>query len=141
MKYLESFNGQLRFFRETHKFSYQDIASLCNVDASVAEAWENKSPRVYPSLENLLDVCFKTGASLEYFIDIPQTRELPQLELPGIAPEQPVDDLAETLEELDKTLSNSLPKDEELELLKRFRKSDPQNKELILQLMGMQVAT
>jgi len=137
MKYLKSFNGQLRFFREAHKLAYQDVASLCNVDASVVEAWEGSTPRIYPSLENLLDICFKTGASLEYFLDIPQVVELPQLELPGIAPEHPVDDLSESLDELNKTLDARLPKDDELELLKRFRKSDPQNKELILQLMGM----
>ena len=138
MKYLKSFSKQLRFFRETHKLSLQDVADLCNIDASVVDAWEQGgSTPVYPSLENLLDICFKTGASLEYFIDLPKPSELPQLELPGFVVSEDATDLSETLNALDKQLEALLPKDQELELLKRFRKSDEQNRELILQLMGM----
>lgn len=138
MKYLKSFSKQLRFFRETHKLSLNDVANLCNVDESVVGAWEQGGPNlVYPSLENLLDICFKTGASLEYFLDVPTQGELPQLELPGFVVSSDPDDLSETLNALDKEIDAVLPKEQELELLKRFRKSDEQNRSLILQLMGM----
>ena len=139
MKYLKSFNKQLRFFRETHKLDHDDIAQLCHVDISVAEAWEQsaQNSRVYPSLENLLDICFKTGASLEYFLDIPRTNDVSQLELPGISSDDGGHDLNECLRELDQQLDAALPKAQEQELLKRFRKSDEQNKQLIMQLMRM----
>ncbi|KZY98101.1 hypothetical protein A3744_31520, partial [Oleiphilus sp. HI0073] len=97
MKYLKSFSKQLRFFRETHKLSLSDVANLCNVDESVVDAWEKGgSNSIYPSLENLLDICFKTGASLEYFIDLPVQGDLPQLELPGFVVSGEPDDLSET---------------------------------------------
>ena len=138
MKYLKSFSKQLRFFRETHKLGLKDIADLCNLDESVVAAWEKGGVNpVYPSLENLLDICFKTGASLEYFIDLPNPKDVPQLELPGFVPSGDDDALSETLDALDKELEAALPKDQELELLRRFRKSDEQNRSLILQLMGM----
>lgn len=138
MKYLKSFSKQLRFFRETHKLSLSDVANLCNVDESMVGAWEQGgSNPIYPSLENLLDICFRTGASLEYFIDLPAQGDLPQLELPGFVISGEPDDLSETLNALDKELEAVLPKEQELELLKRFRKSDEQNRSLILQLMGM----
>jgi transcriptional regulator with XRE-family HTH domain len=138
MKYLKSFSKQLRFFRETHKLGLNDVANLCNVDESVVGAWEQGGANpVYPTLENLLDICFKTGASLEYFIDLPVQGDLPQLELPGLVISGEPDDLGETLDALDKQLDAALPKEQELELIKRFRKSDEQNRSLILQLMGM----
>ena len=98
MKYLKSFNKQLRFFRETHKLHHEDIAQLCHVDVSVVEAWEQAGQvsRVYPSLENLLDICFKTGASLEYFLDIPQSNDVSQLELPGLSNDSGAHDLNES---------------------------------------------
>jgi transcriptional regulator with XRE-family HTH domain len=138
MKYLKSFSKQLRFFRETHKLSLKDVADLCKLDESVVAAWEKGGLNpVYPSLENLLDLCFKTGASLEYFIDLPNPNDVPQLELPGFVSNDDKDELSETLDALDKELDAVLPKDQELELLRRFRKSDEQNRSLILQLMGM----
>ncbi|KZZ60646.1 hypothetical protein A3762_03075 [Oleiphilus sp. HI0125] len=136
MKYLQSFSKQLRFFRETHKLSLSDIANLCSVDESVVKAWEDSNAQVFPSLENLLDICFKTGASLEYFLDVPSAHQFPQLDLPGID-ESEFSDLSDSLNELDKHLDDALPKQQELALIKRFRKSDPQNQELILQLMGL----
>lgn len=138
MKYLHSFNEQLKFFRETHKLEQDDIAKLCGLDSSVVAAWESQTQalRVYPSLENLLDLCFKTGASLEYFIDAPNASDIPQLELPGLI-EEANGSLDDSLSELDEQLEALLPKDQELELLRRFRKSDEQNKKLIIQLMGM----
>ena len=138
MKYLNSFNKQLRFFRDTHRLSSSDIAELCNVDVSVVKSWEAdaEQSRTYPSLENLLDLCFKSGSSLEYFIDIPKDENFKQLELPGLQFAIDESDLAETLNKLDKELEKIIPVEQEAELLKRFRKSNEQNRELIMQLIN-----
>lgn len=136
-KYLKRFNHQLRLFREKQHLAYEDIAKFCLVDVSVAKAWESDSEkgRCYPTLDNLLDLCFRTGASLEYFIDLPEHLDTKQLDLPGLSYEDETD-LSETLNQLDAQLDKLIPAEEELELLRRFRKSDSQNKELILQLIG-----
>jgi len=136
MKYLKSFNKQLRFFCDAYKLSSADIAEICGLDESVVAAWESSSNRVYPSFENLLDLCIKTGVSLESFLDLPNQKAFPQLELPGFAQSQEKGDLSEELDELDKCIEEALPNEQELELLRRFRKSDDQNRELILQLMA-----
>lgn len=134
-KYLKHFNKHLKIFRERKGFGQDEIASFCLVDLSVVQAWEaDGSARCYPSLDNLLDLCFKTSCSLEYFIDTPEDIEQ-QLDLPGID-SLDESDLSDTLEQLDKELDRLIPNDREQELLKRFRKSDEQNKELILQLIS-----
>ncbi len=67
----------------------------------------------------------------------PRTNDVSQLELPGISSDDGGHDLNESLRELDQQLDAALPKAQEQELLKRFRKSDEQNKQLIMQLMRM----
>jgi len=137
MKYLKRFNKQLINFRDQQRLSVDNIAEFCLVDPSVARAWESvvEGVRCYPSLDNLLDLCFKTGASLEYFIDIPESDDSQQLDLPGLS-FVAEGDLDKTLNQLDEELSRLMPAEEEIELLKKFRKSDKQNRELILQLIG-----
>lgn len=137
MKYLNKFNIKLSKFREDKRLSLSDVAEICAVDVSVVKAWEltNDVNRCFPTLENLLDLCFKTGKALEYFIDRPQSGDEGQLELPGLRFIEE-SDLSNSLEELDKTLENIIPSEMEQELLRRFRKSDSQNKELILQLIA-----
>jgi len=134
-KYLKHFNVQLKRFREKQQLDHTDIAHYCLVDASVAEAWEQSSPRCYPSLDNLLDLCFRTGANLEQFIDVPTEQLAQQLDLPGLSAMNDAD-LSDTLAELDAQLDRFMPSHEELELIQKFRKSNKQNKELILQLIG-----
>ena len=138
MKYLKSFGKQLGFFRETHKLSLKDIADLCALDESVVKAWESSSESAacYPSLENLLDICFKTGAALEYFLDIPSSNSITQLELPGVTTPVSDGDLSKSISELDAQMAKVMPNEKELELLRKFRKSNEQNKELILKLAG-----
>ena len=137
MKYLKRFNKQLTNFRDQQRLSVEEIAEFCLVDPSVARAWESvvEDVRCYPSLDNLLDLCFKTGASLEYFIDIPESDDSQQLDLPGLS-FVAEGDLDKTLNQLDEELSRLMPAEEEIELLRKFRKSDKQNRELILQLIG-----
>lgn len=137
MKYLGRFNKQLRQFRESRKLSISDIAKICLVDPSVVEAWEEATAnrRCYPTLENILDLCFKTGTALEYFIESADHSQTPQLELPGLTWSEE-SDLGKSLEQLGDALSRLMPNEVEQELLRRFRKSDRQNRELILQLIA-----
>lgn len=137
MKYLKHFNQQLRTFRETKRLSIEDVSNFCLVDESVVASWESEdgSVRCYPTLDNILDLCLKTGAALEYFLDLPDSRNRQQLELPGLTFIEDAD-LNESLEELGEHLDNVIPADDEQELLRRYRKSDAQSKELILQLIA-----
>ena len=91
--------------------------------------------RCYPTLDNVLDLCLKTGSKLEYFIDMPEQGHVKQLELPGLAFIED-SDLDESLTKLDEEIDRLIPGEDELELLKRFRKSDKQSSELILQLIA-----
>jgi len=137
MKYLKHFNQQLENIRSRKQLSQQDIGEFCLVDISVVKAWESENPEVrcYPSLDNILDLCFKTGMTLDYFIQFPnQEDELKQLNLPGLAFTEETD-LSESLRHLDEEIERLIPSDDEKELLKRYRKSDEQSKELILQLI------
>lgn len=136
-KYLKNFHVLLKRFRERQHLSIQKVAEFCLVDSSVVSAWEAETDtqRCYPSLDNLLDLCFKTGASLESFIDIPGHKHSEQLDLPGLTVMED-GDLSETLAALDEQLDKMMPDEEEMELIHKFRKSNKQNKELILQLIG-----
>lgn len=137
MKYLKQFNQRLRTMREKRRLSQQDIAAFCLVDSSVVETWESDqlSTRCYPSLANILDLCFKTGTALENFVDIPEARIERQLALPGINLGEE-NDLADSLLELGEQIEKLIPTGDEQELLRRFRKSDDQTKKLILQLIA-----
>jgi len=137
MKYLKRFNKQLKQFREGKRLSHQDIAKYCMVDPTVVEAWESpaEKARCYPTLDNLLDLCVKTGAALETFLDLPDAENRKQLELPGLAFVED-SDLNESLAQLDDQIEKLLPAEDEKELLRRYRKSDQQSKKLILQLIA-----
>ena len=136
-KYLTHFNVQLKRFRERQHLSIEKVADYCLVDPSVVEAWEseNAGQRCYPSLDNLLDLCFKTGASLEIFVNLPDSMNSEQLDLPGLAMMEE-GDLSETLSALDEQLDKLIPSKDEMELIRKYRKSNQQNRELILQLIG-----
>ena len=137
MKYLKQFNQRLIDMRETRRLSQQDIAAFCLVDESVVETWESEEldTRCYPSLTNLLDLCFKTGTALEGFIDLPAAPIAKQLALPGINLGEELD-LVDSLSELGEQIEKLIPEDDEYELLRRYRKSDGPTKELILQLIA-----
>ncbi len=137
MKYLKQFNQRLREMREKRRLSQQDIAAFCLVDPSVVETWEAETldVRCYPSLANLLDLCFKTGTALENFVDMPEAPIEKQLALPGLNLGEE-NDLADSLVELGEQIEKLIPAEDEYELLRRYRKSDEPTKELILQLIA-----
>lgn len=137
MKYLKQFNQRLRDMREKRRLSQQDIAAFCLVDPSVVETWEAETldVRCYPSLANLLDLCFKTGTALENFVDMPEAPIEKQLALPGLNLGEE-NDLADSLVELGEQIEKLIPAEDEYELLRRYRKSDEPTKELILQLIA-----
>ncbi|KZY59794.1 hypothetical protein A3752_10195 [Oleiphilus sp. HI0081] len=137
MKYLKQFNHQLKKVRQSKKLSYIDVAEYCLVDPMVVESWEAESSetRCYPSLDNLLDLCFKTAMPLESFVDVPNIETGHQLDLPGIN-DSDAEDLGDSLVELGRQIEKLIPTDDERELLRRYRKSDAQSKELILQLIA-----
>ena len=137
MKYLKHFNQQLISIRESKALTQQDIGAFCLVDTSVVVAWEsvNEDSRCYPTLDNVLDLCFTTGMTLDFFIQFPNQGDVKQLNLPGLAFSEDVD-LSESLKHLDEEIERLIPSEDEKELLKRYRKSDDENKELILQLMA-----
>lgn len=58
-----------------------------------------------------------------------------QLELPGIALDRS-DELLETLEELEEVLDKVQLTAEEVELLRRFRRTTAENRRMILQLLA-----
>lgn len=136
MKYLKQFNHQLRTMREKRRLSQKDIAAYCLVDPSVVESWEADQIdiRCYPSLANILDLCFKTGTALENFVDMPEAPIERQLALPGLSLGEE-GDLSDSLSTLDEQIEKLIPSKDEQELLRRYRKSDPQTRELILQLI------
>lgn len=107
------------------------------VDTSVVAAWETdiEANRCYPTLDNVLDLCFKTGVTLDYFIQFPDQDGAKQLALPGLAFSEDAD-LSESLRQLDDEIERLIPSEDEQELLKRYRKSDKQSRELILQLIA-----
>lgn len=69
------------------------------------------------------------------FIDLPEAKNNNQLDLPGLTAIGDTD-LSETLTMLDEQLEKLIPGKEEMELIQKFRKSNQQNRELILQLIG-----
>jgi transcriptional regulator with XRE-family HTH domain len=137
LKYLKTFNHSLKRFREEAKLSEEDIARLCLVDESVVKAWESPddSLRCYPTIDNLLDICLKVDKPLEFFLDIEKNVNEGQLDLPGIGFAEE-SDLRKPLEELSQELEKLIPTADEMELLRRFRNSDPESRKLIIQLMN-----
>ncbi len=135
MKYLSKFNRQLTQLREDKRLTEDDISVMCQVDASAVKAWgyEQEERRCYPTIDNLIDLCLKTGTSLEYFLDLNSDGD-EQLELPGLAFINE-HDVNLSLDQLQKEIEKTIPSDDELELLKRYRSSDDESQKLILQLM------
>ncbi len=137
MKYLSKFNLKIASIRKDKQLSAEDLAQLANVDASVVHTWEqaNGDYRSYPSLDNLIDLCLNLGMSLDSFLDVEADVEEQQLELPGLRFIEE-GDLAQSLDALQLEIEKLIPTEEEIELLRRFRRSDEENRKLIIQLMG-----
>ena len=137
MKYLSKFYQKISVVRQEKKLAIEDVAQIANVDVTVVQAWEQLKPdcRSYPSLDNLIDLCLSLDLSLDSFLDVEPDKEELQLELPGIRFIEE-GDLAKSLDALQLEIEKFIPTDEEVELLRRFRRSDAENRKLIIQLMS-----
>lgn len=137
MRYLQTFNRRLRQIRESGQLSCWDVAQMCGVDEARVTSWEatDARQRGYPGVTELLDLCIKTETPLEDLLDLDDTGDTGQLELPGLAFSQG-DDLSAALKELEQEISRLQLSEEEVELLRRFRKTSDDNRRMILQILG-----
>ena len=137
MRYLQTFNRRLRQIRETGQLSCGDVAEMCGVDEARVVSWEatDARHRAWPGVTELLDFCLKTETPLEDLLDLDDAGDTGQLELPGLAFSQG-DDLSTALKELEQEISRIQLSEEEMELLRRFRKTSGENRRMILQILG-----
>lgn len=137
MRYLQTFNRRLRQIRETGQLSCGDVAEMCGVDEARVVSWEaiDARHRAWPGVTELLDFCLKTETPLEDLLDLDDVGDTGQLELPGLAFSQG-DDLSTALKELEQEISRIQLSEEEMELLRRFRKTSGENRRMILQILG-----
>lgn len=137
MRYLQTFNRRLRQMREAGQLSCQDVAEICSVEEAQVISWEatDARQRTYPDVSALLDFCIKTETPLEDLLDLTEPGGAGQLELPGLAFSSS-DDLNNALKELEQEVNRLQLSEEELELLRRFRKTTGENRRLILQILG-----
>lgn len=137
MRYLQSFNRRLRQFRDARNLSQAELGKLVQVEAGIIDSWETEEGRrrTFPSVDNLLDLCLRTDTALAYWLDLEKELSARQLELPGLTCVED-SDLAPALERLQSEISQRLPNQEELELLRRFRRTSAENRRLIIQLMS-----
>ncbi|MEX2474889.1 helix-turn-helix transcriptional regulator [Marinobacter sp.] len=137
MRYLQTFHRRLRQMREAGHLSREDVAHMCGVDDARVISWEasDARQRSYPGVTELLDLCIRTDTPLEQLLDLEAGGDSGQLPLPGLAFSNN-DDLGAALTELEKELSRVQLTDEEVELLRRFRKASDENRRMILQILG-----
>jgi transcriptional regulator with XRE-family HTH domain len=141
MKYLRTFNQRLCELRKKKKLTKTDIAMFCQVDESVVTGWEAAAndQRSFPTIDQLLDLCVKTGVSLSELLDFRQPLSVsPQLDLLSFM-ETEQGDLNSVLIELGDAVDAALPDEQERDLLRRFRLCDDEKKEFILQLLPAEV--
>lgn len=137
MRYMESFNRRLRGVRERLSLSTAELAELCGVEEREILAWESSEPgrRGFPAVSELMDLCVCTETPLENLLDLGGQIDEGQLELPGLAFSNG-GDLSKALDALEQELQKVQLSEEEVELLRRFRKSTAENRTMILQLLG-----
>lgn len=137
MRYLQSFHRRLRQLREMRHLSRDDVAHMCGIDAETVASWEacDSRQRAFPSVPELLDFCLRTDTALDELIDLEDYGDTGQLELPGLAFSQG-DDLATALKQLEQEIERVQLSDEEVELLRRFRKTSAENRRMVLQILG-----
>ncbi len=137
MRYLQTFNRRLRQMREAGHLSCLDVAEICGVEEAQVVSWEasDARQRTYPDVSALLDFCIKTETPLEDLLDLTGQGDNGQLELPGLAFSKS-DDLSIALKELEQEINRVELSEEEVELLRRFRKTTAENRRMILQILG-----
>ncbi|MFO7992750.1 MAG: hypothetical protein R6U69_01175 [Marinobacter sp.] len=77
----------------------------------------------------------KTQIPVEDLLQLNDSGDASQLELPGIALSES-DELAVALEVLEQEISRVQLSEEEMELLRRFRKTSVENRRMVLQILG-----
>jgi len=137
MRYLQNFHRRLRQIRETAQLTREEVASICGVDEETVASWEAREirQRAYPSVTELLDFCLRTETALDEALDLEDTGDTGQLELPGLTFRRG-DDLSTALKQLEQEIERVQLSDEEAELLRRFRKTSAENRRMVLQIMG-----
>jgi len=137
MRYLQSFYRRLRQTRESAQLTREDIASICSVDEATVAAWEagDIRQRAYPGVTELLDFCLRTDTALDEVLDLDDTGDTGQMELPGLTFSRG-DDLSTVLKQLEQEIQRVQLSDEEAELLRRFRKTSAENRRMVLQILG-----
>jgi transcriptional regulator with XRE-family HTH domain len=137
MRYLQSFHRRLRQIRESAQLTREDIASICSVDEATVAGWEDRDTRrrAYPGVTELLDFCLRTDTALDEVLDLDDTGDTGQLELPGLTFSRG-DDLSTALKQLEQEIQRVQLSDEEAELLRRFRKTSAENRRMVLQILG-----
>lgn len=150
MQYLHGFGRRLKQWRESRKLSISELASRSGLDDRLLMAWETDDGdmRLYPTLEELLELCFATDEPVEFWIDMPDEHLRPEaFDLARGAPEAPLLslpedngvpadlDLVAAVSALEAEMTRLVPSADELELLRRFRRSSPENRKLVMQLM------
>lgn len=137
MRYLQNFNHRLRKIREDGRLSCWDVAQMCGVDEARVKSWEapDLRQRTFPGVSELLDLCIRAEIPLEQLLDLDESGDGGQLELPGLAFSNS-EDLTVALTELERELDRIQLSDDEAELLRRFRKTSEENRRMVLQLLG-----
>ena len=137
MRYLQNFHRRLRQIRETAQLTREEVASICGVDEQKVASWEAGEirQRAYPSVTELLDFCLRTETALDEALDLEDTGDTAQLELPGLTFSRG-DDLSTALKQLEQEIQRVQLSDDEAELLRRFRKTSAENRRMVLQILG-----
>lgn len=137
MRYLQSFHRRLRQIRETAQLTREDVASICSVDEATVAGWEAADirQRAWPGVTELLDLCLHTDTALDEVLDLDDTGDTGQLELPGLTFSRG-QDLFTALKQLEQEIQRVQLSDDEAELLRRFRKTSAENRRMVLQILG-----
>ena len=137
MRYMKSFHRRLKHLRDTRQMSVSDVAQLCEVDERRVASWESDTPknRSYPEIDELMDLCLKTETPLDALLDFEDAPDAGQMELPGLTFTTDTD-LTKALETLEREMDRLKLNEEEVEMLRRFRKATAENRRMIVQLLG-----
>ncbi len=137
MRYMQSFHRRLKHLRDNLKLSRADVARICSVDEAEVDRWESSDPRrrSYPGVIELMDLCLRTGTTLEILLDFEGLVDAGQLELPGLTFGNGAD-LNECLVQLEKEIGRLQLTEDEAELLRRFRINTNENQRMVMQLLN-----
>ncbi|MDC0661966.1 XRE family transcriptional regulator [Marinobacter sp. SS21] len=118
--------------------SVSDLAQLCGVEEHRLLAWESADPRrrAYPSVDELVDLCFRTETALEEWLDLVEGQDAGQLELPGLGVGDG-NELTQALVELEAVIARVQPEADEVDLLAAFRKAPSETRRAVMRTLGL----